>query len=78
MVKLTGFVPVRIDLTLPLSGRPFTGHTAGTSGPMVPESITDFRGVDPAADRCAAGAMLHYLLTGKKVYDIPPHPSGTS
>lgn len=72
VVKLTDFGLARIYLTSPLSGLTFTGHTAGTSGFMAPEQITDFRGVKPAADQYAAGAMLYYLLTGKKVYDFPP------
>ncbi len=71
VVKLTDFGLARIYLTSPLSGLTVTGHTAGTSGFMAPEQITDFRGVKPAADQYAAGAMLYYLLTGKKVYDFP-------
>jgi serine/threonine-protein kinase len=72
LVKLTDFGLARIYLTSPLSGLTFTGQTAGTSGFMAPEQITDFRGVRPVADQYAAGAMLYYLLTGKKVYDFPP------
>ena len=70
-VKLTDFGLARIYLTSPLSGLSITGHTAGTSGFMAPEQITDFRGVKPTADQYAAAAMLYYLLTGKKVYDFP-------
>jgi serine/threonine-protein kinase len=72
VVKLTDFGLARIYLTSPLSGLTFTGHTAGTSGFMAPEQITDFRGVKPAADQYSAAAMLYYLLTGKKIYDFPP------
>jgi serine/threonine-protein kinase len=72
LVKLTDFGLARIYLTSPLSGLTFTGQTAGTSGFMAPEQITDFRGVRPSADQYAAGAMLYYLLTAKKVYDFPP------
>jgi serine/threonine-protein kinase len=71
-VKLTDFGLARIYLTSPLSGLTFTGQTSGTSGFMAPEQITDFRSVKPAADQYGAGAMLYYLLTGKKVYDFPP------
>jgi serine/threonine-protein kinase len=71
LVKLTDFGLARIYLTSPLSGLTFTGQTAGTSGFMAPEQITDFRGVRPAADQYSTGAMLYYLLTGKKVYDFP-------
>jgi serine/threonine-protein kinase len=72
VVKLTDFGLARIYLTSPMSGLTFTGETSGTSGFMAPEQITDFRGVKPAADQYAAGAMLYYFLTGKKVYDFPP------
>jgi serine/threonine-protein kinase len=72
MVKVTDFGLARIYLTSPLSGLTFTGETSGTSGFMAPEQITDFRGVKPAADQYGAGAMLYYLLTGKRVYDFPP------
>jgi serine/threonine-protein kinase len=72
MVKLTDFGLARIYLTSPLSGLTFTGETSGTSGFMAPEQITDFRSVKPAADQYGAGAMLYYLLTGKKDYDFPP------
>ena len=72
VVKLTDFGLARIYLTSPLSGLTITGHTAGTSGFMAPEQITDFRAVKPAADQYSAGAMLYYLLTGRKVYDFPP------
>jgi serine/threonine-protein kinase len=71
LVKLTDFGLARIYLTSRLSGLTVTGQTAGTSRFMAPEQITDFRGVRPAADQYAAGAMLYYLLTGKKVYDFP-------
>jgi serine/threonine protein kinase len=71
VLKLTDFGLARIYLTSPLSGLTFTGHTAGTSGFMAPEQITDFRGVKPAADQYSAGAMLYFLLTGQKVYDFP-------
>lgn len=71
VLRLTNFGLARIYLTSPLSGLTVTGHTAGTSGFMAPEQITRFRGVKPAADQYAAGAMLNYLLTGKKVYDFP-------
>jgi serine/threonine-protein kinase len=71
-VKLTDFGLARIYLTSPLSGLTITGHVAGTSGFMAPEQVTDFRRVRPAADQYSTGAMLYYLLTGKKVYDFPP------
>jgi serine/threonine protein kinase len=71
-VKLTDFGLARIYLTSPLSGLTITGHVAGTSGFMAPEQVTDFRKVRPTADQYSAGAMLYYLLTGKKVYDFPP------
>ena len=71
-VKLTDFGLARIYLTSPLSGLTITGHVAGTSGFMAPEQITDFRKVRPAADQYSAGAMLYYLLCGKKIYDFPP------
>jgi serine/threonine-protein kinase len=71
VVKLTDFGLARIYLTSPLSGLTITGHIAGTSGFMAPEQITDFRKVRPAADQYATGALLYFLLTGKKVYDFP-------
>ena len=71
-VKLADFGLARIYLTSPLSGLTITGHVAGTSGFMAPKQITDFRKVRPAADQYSAGAMLYYLLCGKKVYDFPP------
>ena len=43
-VKLADFGLARIYHTSPLSGLSITGHTAGTSGFMAPEQITDFRG----------------------------------
>jgi serine/threonine-protein kinase len=69
---LTDFGLARIYLTSPLSGLSVTGQTAGTSGFMSPEQITNFRSVKPAADQYAAGALLYYLLTRKKIYDFPP------
>jgi eukaryotic-like serine/threonine-protein kinase len=71
-VKLTDFGLARIYLTSPLSGLTVTGHIAGTSGFMAPEQITDFRKVRPAADQYSTGALLYFLLTGRKVYDFPP------
>ena len=70
-VKLTDFGLARIYLTSPMSGLTFTGQAGGTFGFMAPEQITDFRGVKPAADQYAAGAMLYFLLAGRKLYNFP-------
>jgi serine/threonine protein kinase len=76
LLELSDFGLARIYLTSPLSGLTLTGELGGTFGFMAPEQITDFRGVRPSADQHAAGALLYYLLTGERVYDLPSEIRG--
>ncbi|MCC6810984.1 MAG: ABC transporter substrate-binding protein [Deltaproteobacteria bacterium] len=53
-----------------------TGIVMGTPGYLAPEQITGESQVDPRSDVYAAGAVLYYMLAGKRPY-VAPSPQAT-
>jgi serine/threonine protein kinase len=52
----------------------FSGEAKGSLGFMPPEQITDSKSAGAPADIYAAGATLHYLITGRRAFDgTGPH-----
>ena len=71
LVKLADFGLARLYHSSPLSGLTLMGQAGGTAGFMPPEQVTNFREAKPPSDIYALGATLYYLLTGRKIYDLP-------